>query len=798
MTAVEERTDTGREFGRARRRKEDARLITGRTRWTDNITLPGMLHLAMVRSTVAAATVTGIDTAAAKESSGVLGVWTGAELPGADAGLPCAWPITEDMKAPTHPAIAQGAVRHAGEIVAVVAARSAAEAVDAAERVVVDYDDLDPVLDMEAALAAGSRLVHDDLGTNENATWIFDSAEAGTGGSADAAIAGARQDPDSVVVETRYRQQRLVPAFMEPRSVVVDPTGEQYTVWSATQVPHFVRIFMALVTGTSESKIRVIAPDVGGGFGGKLQFTPEEVIAFLVARQLGKPVKYTETRSESMLSAHHGRDQIQRLTVSARRDGTVTALSVELLADMGAYLGLVTPGVPILGAFMFNAIYKFPAYRFVCTNVFTNKTWTDAYRGAGRPEATYAIERTMDALARELGMDPLEVRRRNWIRHEEFPFTTVAGLEYDSGNYEAATARALELFEYDALRAEQTDRRARRDPVQLGIGISTFTEMCGLAPSRVLGALRYVGGGWESATVRMLPTGKVEVVTGTSPHGQGHETAWSQIVADKLGVPFEDVEVLHGDTQISARGLDTYGSRSLVVGGVALSHAVDKVIDKAKVIAAHLLEASPDDLEFTDGTFTVRGTDRGKGIAEIAFAAFDAHNLPDGMEPGIDAEATFDPPNFSYPHGTHLCATEVDTETGRVTVRRYVAVDDVGAVVNPLIVEGQVHGGLAQGIAQALYEDAPYDESGTLTAASLATYLVPGAPDLPTFITDRTETLATTNPMGVKGVGEAGTIASTPAVVNAVVDALQPWGVTDVEMPMTPMRVWQAVQGGAR
>ncbi|MGF1664130.1 MAG: xanthine dehydrogenase family protein molybdopterin-binding subunit [Kineosporiaceae bacterium] len=798
MTVVEERSDTGREFGRARRRKEDARLITGRTRWTDNITLPGMLHLAMVRSTVAAATITSIDTSAARESSGVLGVWTGAELSGADAGLPCAWPITEDMKAPAHPAVAQGAVRHAGEIVAVVAARSAAEAADAAERVVVDYDDLDPVLDMEAALAEGSRLVHDDLGTNENATWIFDSGEAGTGGSADAAIDAARRDPDSVVVETRYRQQRLVPAFMEPRSVVVDPTGEQYTVWSATQVPHFVRIFMALVTGVPESKIRVVAPDVGGGFGGKLQFTPEEVIAFLVARQLGKPVKYTETRSESMLSAHHGRDQIQKLTVTARRDGTVTALKVELLADMGAYLGLVTPGVPILGAFMYNAIYKFPAYRFVCTNVFTNKTWTDAYRGAGRPEATYAIERTMDALARELGMDPLEVRRRNWIRHEEFPFTTVAGLEYDSGNYEAATARALELFEYDALRAEQADRRARRDPVQLGIGISTFTEMCGLAPSRVLGALRYVGGGWETATVRMLPTGKVEVVTGTSPHGQGHETAWSQIVADKLGVPFEDVEVLHGDTQIAARGLDTYGSRSLVVGGVALTHAVDKVIDKAKVIAAHLLEASPDDLDFADGSFTVRGTDRGKGIAEIAFAAFDAHNLPDGMEPGIDAEATFDPPNFSYPHGTHLCATEVDTETGRVTVRRYVAVDDVGAVVNPLIVEGQVHGGLAQGIAQALYEDAPYDESGTLTAASLATYLVPGAPDLPTFTTDRTETPATTNPMGVKGVGEAGTIASTPAVVNAVVDALRPWGVDDLEMPMTPMRVWQAVQGGAR
>jgi len=470
---------------------------------------------------------------------------------------------------------------------------------------------------------------------------------------------------------------------------------------------------------------------------------------------------------------------------------------VELLADMGAYLGLVSPGVPILGAFMYNAIYKFPAYRFVCTNVFTNKTWTDAYRGAGRPEATFAIERIMDALAHELGRDPLEVRKQNWITHEEFPFATVAGLTYDSGNYEAATERAVELFDYEGLRREQAERRERKDPIQLGIGISTFTEMCGLAPSRVLGALSYVGGGWESATIRMLPLGNVEVVTGTSPHGQGHETAWSQLVADRLGVPFENVEVLHGDTQISARGLDSYGSRSLVVGGVAVSMAADKVIEKARVIAAHLLEANAEDLDFAAGSFTVRGTDASKSLAEIAFAAFDAHNLPDGIEPGIDAEATFDPPNFSYPHGTHLCATEVDTETGMITIRKYVCVDDIGTVVNPLIVEGQVHGGLAQGIAQALYEDGVYDESGTLTSASLATYYIPSAADLPSFITDRTETPATSNPLGVKGVGEAGTIASTPAVVNSVVDALSPWGIDDIEMPLTPMRVWRTIQAAA-
>ncbi|MFN0282790.1 MAG: xanthine dehydrogenase family protein molybdopterin-binding subunit [Kineosporiaceae bacterium] len=794
MTAVDETTGT-KEFGRSRLRKEDARLITGRTRWTDNIVLPGMLHLAMVRSPVAHGTVSSIDTSAARSSPGVVGVWTGPELAGSEVGLPCAWPITPDMKAPTHPAVAQGTVRFAGEIVAVIAARSAAAARDAADQVVVDYDDLPVVLDMEAALADGSPLVHPDLGTNENATWIFDSAGAGTGTDVEGVIESARSDADSVVVERRYRQQRLVPAFMEPRSTVVDPTGEQFSVWSATQVPHFVKIFMALVSGVSESKIRVIAPDVGGGFGGKLQFTPEELITFLVARLLGKPVKYTETRTESIQAAHHGRDQIQKLTLTAKRDGTVTGLKVELLADMGAYLGLVTPGVPILGAFMFNSIYKFPAYKFVCTNVFTNKTWTDAYRGAGRPEATFAIERLMDTLAHELGMDPLAVREKNWIRNDEFPFTTVAGMTYDSGNYEAATSRAVELFDYEGLRREQAERRARRDPVQLGIGISTFTEMCGLAPSRVLGALSYVGGGWEAAAIRMLPTGKVEVLTGASGHGQGHETAFSQIVADQLGVPFEDVEVLHGDTQVTPRGLDTYGSRSLVVGGIAITKAAEKVLEKAKPIAAHLLEASVDDLEFADGKFTVKGTDKSKALAEIAFAVFDAHNMPDGVEPSIDADATFDPDNFSFPHGTHLCAMDVDTETGETTIRKYVCVDDIGTVVNPLIVEGQVHGGLAQGIAQAMFEDARHDESGTLTTATFVDYTLPTAADLPHFDTDRTVSPATSNSLGVKGVGEAGTIASTPAVVNAVVDALRPWGIDDVEMPMTSQRVWKSVQG---
>ncbi|NHD18266.1 MULTISPECIES: xanthine dehydrogenase family protein molybdopterin-binding subunit [unclassified Actinopolyspora] len=776
------------ELGRARKRKEDARLVTGRTRWTDNMNPPGTVHLAVLRSPVAHARISSIDTSEARRMSGVHAVVTGADIAQRQGSLPCAWPVTEDMKAPEAPSMAVDSVNFAGEAVAMVAARSPAEARDALDAIDVDYEDLDVVLDIESAARDDSPLVHEGLGTNRSATWTFDSVEAGTGGDVEQTLRDAE-----VRVDRTFRQQRLIPAFMEPRSVLVDPTGEQYTVWSATQVPHILRTMIAMTLGTPEHKIRVIAPDVGGGFGGKLQVTPEEMLTFLMAEQLGRPVKWTETRSETMLSGHHGRDQVQRLSLAARADGTVTGLKVDLLADMGAYLRLVSPGVPILGALMFNSIYKFDAYRFTCTNVFTNKTPTDAYRGAGRPEATFAIERMMDELAAELDMDPMEVRRKNWIGHEEFPFDTVAGLTYDSGNYEAATDRAMEMFGYQQLRDEQVQRRQRGDTVQLGIGISTFTEMCGLAPSRVLGSLSYGAGGWEHSQVRVLPTGKVEVVTGTSPHGQSHVTAWSQIVADRLGVPFEDIEVLHGDTQSSPRGLDTYGSRSLAVGGIAAVQASDRVVEKAGKIAAHMLECSEQDLEFTAGRFAVRGTDKGMGITDVALAAFTAHDLPEGVEPNLDAEASYDPENFSFPHGTHLCAAEVDTETGGVRIRSYVCVDDVGSVVNPLIVEGQVHGGLAQGIAQALYEEAVHDDDGTLTTATFADYLVPSAMDLPEFRTDRTETEATSNPLGVKGVGEAGTIASTPAVVNAVVDAIRHYGVNDVRMPCSPQRVWRAL-----
>jgi aerobic carbon-monoxide dehydrogenase large subunit len=770
------------EVGKARQRKEDARLITGQTNWTDNITLPGLLHVAFLRSPYAHARIASVDLSAAKDAPGVIAAYSGADFAAEQGSLPCAWPVTPDIVIPAHPSMAVDTVRYGGEIVAAVVARDRYAAADALELIDATYEPLEPVLDMEAALAPDSPKVHE--AGNKSFTWPFAQ------GDLDAAFRDA-----PVVIERTYRQQRLIPSAMEPRAVVCGQLGDEYTMWTSTQIPHVLRVMLALVTGIPEHKLRVIAPDVGGGFGSKLQVTAEEVLALLLARKLGRPVKWTETRSEGNVAVHHGRDQIQRLRLAADADGRIRGLDVDLLADMGAYLMLVTPGVPLLGAFMFNAIYKMDAYRFSCTGVFTTKTPTDAYRGAGRPEATYAIEHLVDDLAAELGMDPLELRERNWIKHEEFPFTTIAGLTYDSGNYEAATAEAKKLFHYDELRKEQSERVSAGSPVRLGIGISTFTEMCGLAPSRVLGSLAYAAGGWEHASIRMLPTGKVEVVTGSSAHGQGHETAWSQIVADQLGVPFEDVRVLHGDTAISHKGMDTYGSRSLVVGGTALVNACDKVRQKAKVIAAAMLEVSADDLEWSDGRWAVRGDpDQGKTIGEIAFAAFAAHNLPDGVEPTLDSDATYDPDNFSFPHGTHLCAAEVDTETGQVRIRSYVAVDDVGVVVNPLIVEGQVHGGIAQGIAQALYEEAAYDSSGNLVTASLADYLIPSAADLPSFTTARTTTPSTLNPLGVKGVGEAGTIASTPAVVNAIVDALRPFGVHDVPMPCTPERVWRAIQ----
>jgi aerobic carbon-monoxide dehydrogenase large subunit len=764
------------------RRKEDATLLQGQAQWVDNMGGPGTVYLGVVRSPYAHARIRNVNVEPALAHAEVVAAWAADGLEDEwSGGLPCAWLPTEDTNAPAHYPLARNIARHAGDAVAVVAATSRAAAEDAIELVEVDYEPLDAVVDPEAALADGAPLVHDELGTNRCFTWTLEA------GDVERLFAEA-----AVTVKERYRQQRLIPNAIEPRAVYVQPVpaAGEYTMWSTTQVPHIARVTLSGVVGIPEAKLRVIAPDVGGGFGSKLNVYAEEALALAIARRLGRPVKWTEARSEGYLSTIHGRDQIQEIELAATAEGRITAVRVRILAGMGAYLQLVTPGVPLLGAWLFGGCYAVEGYSFECTGAFTHTTPTDAYRGAGRPEATYAIERAVDALARKLGVDPVELRRRNFIR--EFPATIASGLTIDSGDYDASLDAALEKIGYAELRDEQRERRERNDPKRLGIGLSTYVEMCGLAPSAILGAIRYSAGGWDTATIRCLPTGTCQVLTGTSPHGQGHETTWSQIVSDRLGYQVDEVEVLHGDTSVVPLGMDTYGSRSLAVGGVALYHAAEKIVAKAKTLAAHVLGVDEAQVDHVRGTF--HGPEGAVTLKELALQAWTAHNLPDGMEPGLEATYVYDPPNFSWPAGAHVAVVEVDTESGDVQVLRYVAVDDVGTVVNPLIVDGQVMGGLAQGVAQALYEEAIYDEGGNLQTATMATYLVPSAADLPEWELDRTETPSPTNPLGVKGVGETGAIASPAAVMNAVVDALAADGVTDVDMPATPERVWRALE----
>ena len=786
-------TETAQRYmGSSVLRKEDPALLTGHGSFTDDIRLPGMLHFALLRSPHAHAKVLSVDASAAKERPGVVAVFTGEDLAEEWAiGIPTGWPVTEDIKIPDHWPLARGEVNHAGDGVAVVVATDRYRAQDALEFIDVQYEPLPVVVDVEAALEDGSPLVHEELGTNECYTWPL-----GTGD-----IDRAFEEAD-VVVSGRYVQQRLIPSAIEPRAVVVNPepaTGN-LTVYSSTQVPHFVKDILALVCGVSDTKLRVVAPEVGGGFGGKLNVYAEEALALALARLLKTPVKWVEDRSENHLASTHGRGQVQYIQLAAKRSGKILGMKVKLFADMGAYLQLLTPGIAIFGSFTYPGLYTFDAYSFECTGVFTNLTPTDAYRGAGRSEAAYAHERIMDDLARELDMDPAELRIMNLIPPFDEPTTTPAGVMYDSGDYETCMRKALDLAGYDDLRAEQRRRRETGDVKQLGIGIGNFTESGGLSPSKVAAGVRLQSGGWESASVRMLVSGKVEVVTGTSPHGQGHVTSWSQIAADAFGIDIDDVEVLHGDTAVAPYGRDTYGSRSLAVGGVALSLACDKVLDKARKIAAHMLEAAEDDIEFEGGRFSVAGSPgTGLSIQEVAGAAYLANDLPEGMEPVLSESHFFDPPNFTWPYGTHVCVVEVDTETGGVTIPKYVAVDDCGPVVNPAIVDGQLHGGIAQGIAQALYEEAVYDSEGNLRTGTMMDYMIPGAPEIPNMILDRTETSSPTNPMGVKGIGESGAIAAQPAVINAVIDALGHLGVTHIDMPASPWKVWQAIRaaGGA-
>jgi aerobic carbon-monoxide dehydrogenase large subunit len=803
-----------RYMGNSVPRKEDPTLLTGHSNFTDDIRLPGMLHMAFLRSPHAHARITSIDVSAAREQPGVEAVFTSGDLadvlgggardaedaPGyaveESAGSEtdvsesplrtfCGWPVTEDIKIPHHSPLAHDEVNFAGEPVAVVLATDRYKAQDALEFIEVEYEPMGAATDIEGALEDGAPLVHEEFGTNECYLWPLAT------GDIDEAFEKA-----DVVVRGRYIQQRLIPSAIETRAVIAQPEPlDSFTVYTSTQVPHFVKDVLSLMCGVSDTKLRVVAPDVGGGFGSKLNVYSEEVLALEVARKLGAPVKWVEDRSENHLATTHGRGQVQYIELAATREGKILGMKVKLLADMGAYLQLLTPGVAIFGSFTYPGLYAFDAYSFECTGVFTNLTPTDAYRGAGRSEAAYAHERIMDALARELDMDPAELRLKNLIPPFDEPTTNPAGVQYDSGDYESCMRKALELADYEEVRAEQRRRREAGDVKQIGIGIGNFTESGGLSPSKVSAAVRLQSGGWEAASVRMLASGKVEVVTGTSPHGQGHVTSWSQIAADALGVDVDHVEVLHGDTAIAPYGRDTYGSRSLPVGGVAVHLACDKVVKKGKKIAAHMLEAAEEDIEFEGGRFSVAGSpDQNVTIQDVAAAAYLADNLPEGMEPLLNEDYTFDPPNFTWPYGTHICVVEVDTETGMVTIPKYVAVDDCGPVVNPAIVDGQLHGGIAQGIAQALYEEAVYDDDGNLVTGTMVDYLVPGAPEIPNMILDRTETPSPTNPMGVKGIGESGAIAAQPAVINAVIDALSHEGVTHVDMPASPMVVWQALQ----
>jgi carbon-monoxide dehydrogenase large subunit len=765
-------------------RKEDRKLLTGQSRYVDDLTLLGMAWAAVVRSPYAHARIKRVDVSKALAAEGVVAAFSGADLEEDwKATLPCVWLVTQDTKQPFHRPLATDKARYVGDGVAVVVAETRALAEDAAELVEVEYEPLTAVVDPEEALGDGAPLVHEEFETNRCYTWALKTDNADT-----------VFDEAAVRVEERYRQQRLVPNAIEPRGVLAQhlPAQDEYTLWTATQVPHIARFWLSISCGIPETRLRVIAPDVGGGFGSKLNVYAEEALALVLARRIGRPVKWIEGRSEAYVSTIHGRDQWQEIELAADEDGKIRGVRVRLTVGLGAYLQLVTAGTPILGAWVYGGAYDLDAYDFECVGVFTTTTPTDAYRGAGRPEATYAIERAVDALARRLNMDPVALRRKNFIT--EFPKELASGLTIDSGDFVGALDRALEIVDYEDFRREQAERREKGDPKEIGIGFSTYAEMCGLAPSRVLGALRYAAGGWDAATIRCLPTGTVQVFIGTSPHGQGHVTTFSQIVADRIGVPIEDVEVVHGDTSIMQLGLDTYGSRSLAVGGVALYHAADKIIAKARKIVAHQLECAEDDLEYEGGRFTVKGTDRSMRLMDAALCAFTAHNCPEGVEPGLEATFAYDPPNFSWPGGAHIAIVETDTETGAVDLRRYVAVDEVGKVINPMIVDGMVQGGVAQGVAQALYEEAVYDEDGNLLTASMLNYLVPSAAELIDIETDRVEAPSPTNPMGVKGVGETGTIASTAAVMNAVVDALAPFGITDVEMPAKPERVWAAIQ----
>ena len=776
---------TTRLFGSGIRRREDPRLITGRASYTDDIKLPGMVHAAILRSPYAHANITSIDTSAAACQPGVIAVYTGADTDGNLNPIPCAWLIPDsNLVTPDHPAIAKDKVRYVGDAVAVVVAENRYQAEDALEHIDVDYEPLDATINPKASTMDGAPQVHDDAPNNIAFKWTV------AGGEIDEAFEKA-----DVVVKDTITLQRLIPNAMEPRSAIaqyVAPTGN-LTLWATTQNPHIARFLSSVVTGVGEHKVRVIAPEVGGGFGSKIAYYADEAITSFCAMQLGVPVKWTETRSENYQATTHGRDHVEEIEMAATNDGEILGLRTTVYAGLGGYLSTAAPGVPtILHGLMYSGAYHIPAVYGDIYGVFTNATPVDAYRGAGRPEATTLIERLVDLVAAETGLDPVEVRRRNLIEAFEENQDVSTGIVYDSGNYEATLDKAVDHIGYAALREKQAAMRA--EGRHMGIGVCSYVEICGLGPSQVAGAVGFQGGLWESAIVRFHPTGKVHVMIGSSPHGQGEETTFAQILAGELGVPVDDVDVIHGDTDNTPMGWGTYGSRTTAVSGAAIAIASRKIKDKAKTLAAHLLEADAADIEYDDGKFFVKGSpDEHKTIQDIALMANVAWDMPEGMEPGLEASAFYDPPNFTYPFGTHIAVVELDATTGQIELKKYVAVDDCGVQINPMIVEGQVHGGVVQGTGPVLWEGAVYDEDGQLLTGSLLDYAMPRADNFPDIEVLSTTTASPHHPLGVKGIGEAGTIGSTAAVYNAAMDALRPLGVDSVDMPLTPTKVWQAI-----
>ncbi|HJO72752.1 MAG TPA: xanthine dehydrogenase family protein molybdopterin-binding subunit [Rhodospirillales bacterium] len=783
-------TDTG--IGASVRRKEDQRFLTGKGTYTDDITRPGQTYAYILRSPHAHANIKGINTDAVAKAPGVVAVFTGEDI-AADSvgGVPCGWLIHNKdgspMAEPSHPVLASGKVRHVGDPVAVVIAESLSQAKDAAEKVAVDYEQLPAVIDMNKAIADGSPLVHDDAAGNTCFDWHLGEKEA-----ADAAFEEAAHVTSIDIVNNR-----LIANAMEPRAAIgeYEAASGNYTLYTTSQNPHVTRLLMgAFVLSIPEHKLRIYAPDVGGGFGSKIYHYAEEAIVTWASAKVNRPIKWTAERSESFISDAHGRDHVTHAELALDKDGKFLALRVSTLANMGSYLSTFAPLVPTyVHGTLLAGVYTTPAVYVEVRAVFTNTVPVDAYRGAGRPEAAYLLERLVDRSARQLGMSQVDIRRKNFIPSDAFPYQTPVALEYDSGDHEATLDQALKAAEVDGFKVRQA--ASKKEGKLRGIGYSTYIEACGVAPSAVAGALGARAGLYEAAEVRVHPTGSVTVFTGSHSHGQGHETTFAQLVSEQLGISIEDVDIVHGDTAKIPFGMGTYGSRSLAVGGEAIIRAMNKIIDKAKKIAAHVLEASEADIEFKDGQFTVAGTDKSMAFGDVALTAYVPHNYPlETLEPGLDEQAFYDPLNFTFPSGCHICEVEVDPETGVTQVVNFTAVDDVGRVINPMIVEGQVQGGVAQGIGQALLEGCVYNDSGQLLTGSLNDYCMPRADDLPDISVGTHTTLCAHNTLGVKGCGEIGAIGSPPAVINAIVDALSLLGVDDISMPATPERVWRAIQ----